>query len=112
MCIRDSHPYFTVKDTFYVGCFLIIAAFIIFFAPTFGGWFLEHDNFTAVSYTHLDVYKRQVSGRIEPGGLAKSRRIVGALRLPLHFPVFCGRPALSRQLQCVCPCLLYTSRCV
>ena len=40
------HPYYTVKDTFYVGCFLILAAFIIFFAPTFGGWFLEHDNFT------------------------------------------------------------------
>ena len=40
------HPYYTVKDLFYVSCFLIIAAFVIFFAPTFGGWFLEHDNFT------------------------------------------------------------------
>ena len=40
------HPYYTVKDTFYVGFFLILAAFIIFFAPAFGGWFLEHDNFT------------------------------------------------------------------
>jgi len=40
------HPYFTVKDTFYVFCFLAIAAFIIFFAPAFGGWFLEHDNFS------------------------------------------------------------------
>ena len=40
------HPYYTVKDTFYVFCFLGIAAFIIFFAPAFGGWFLEHDNFT------------------------------------------------------------------
>ncbi|MFZ2752292.1 MAG: cytochrome bc complex cytochrome b subunit [Lysobacteraceae bacterium] len=40
------HPYYTVKDTFFVGCFLIVAAFIMFFAPTFGGWFLEHDNFT------------------------------------------------------------------
>jgi len=40
------HPYFTVKDTFYVCCFLILAAFIIFYAPAFGGWFLEHDNFT------------------------------------------------------------------
>ncbi|MCR6662683.1 MAG: cytochrome bc complex cytochrome b subunit [Luteimonas sp.] len=39
------HPYFTVKDTFYVCFFLIIASFIIFFAPGFGGWFLEHDNF-------------------------------------------------------------------
>jgi ubiquinol-cytochrome c reductase cytochrome b subunit len=40
------HPYYTVKDMFGVGFFLVIAAFIIFFAPTFGGWFLEHDNFT------------------------------------------------------------------
>jgi ubiquinol-cytochrome c reductase cytochrome b subunit len=39
------HPYYTVKDTFGVGFFLIICAFIIFYAPTFGGWFLEHDNF-------------------------------------------------------------------
>jgi ubiquinol-cytochrome c reductase cytochrome b subunit len=46
---KDSipfHPYYTVKDTFGVGFFLILAAFIIFFAPAFGGWFLEHDNFT------------------------------------------------------------------
>ena len=39
------HPYFTVKDTFYTGCFLFICAFILFFEPTAGGWFLEHDNF-------------------------------------------------------------------
>ncbi|WP_291220274.1 cytochrome bc complex cytochrome b subunit [Dokdonella sp.] len=39
------HPYFTVKDTFYTGFFLIICAFILFFEPTAGGWFLEHDNF-------------------------------------------------------------------
>jgi ubiquinol-cytochrome c reductase cytochrome b subunit len=39
------HPYYTVKDLFGVGFFLTIAAFIIFFVPTFGGWFLEHDNF-------------------------------------------------------------------
>ncbi|MBJ6982607.1 MULTISPECIES: cytochrome bc complex cytochrome b subunit [unclassified Luteimonas] len=40
------HPYYTVKDLVGVGFFLMIAAFIIFFAPAFGGWFLEHDNFT------------------------------------------------------------------
>ncbi|TAL74544.1 MAG: cytochrome bc complex cytochrome b subunit [Rhodanobacter sp.] len=38
------HPYYTLKDLVGVGVFLIVAAFIIFFAPTFGGWFLEHDN--------------------------------------------------------------------
>jgi ubiquinol-cytochrome c reductase cytochrome b subunit len=39
------HPYYTVKDIFGAGFFMIIAAFIIFFAPMFGGWFLEFDNF-------------------------------------------------------------------
>jgi len=43
------HPYYTVKDLAGVGFFLLIAAFIIFFAPTFGGWFLEHDNFVAAN---------------------------------------------------------------
>ncbi|MGV8941419.1 MAG: cytochrome b [Lysobacter sp.] len=39
------HPYYSVHDLVAVGVFLMIAAFIIFFAPAFGGWFLEHDNF-------------------------------------------------------------------
>ncbi len=41
------HPYYTVKDLFGAGFFLIIFAFVIFFAPTMGGWFLEWDNFIA-----------------------------------------------------------------
>ncbi len=40
------HPYYTVKDFFYVCMLLIVAAFIIFFIPNVGGVFLEHDNFT------------------------------------------------------------------
>ncbi len=39
------HPYYTVKDTFGIGMFLMLFAFIVFFAPEMGGWFLEHDNF-------------------------------------------------------------------
>ncbi|EIL90302.1 cytochrome b subunit of the bc complex [Rhodanobacter fulvus Jip2] len=39
------HPYYTVHDIFAALFFLTVAAFIVFFAPTFGGWFLEHDNF-------------------------------------------------------------------
>jgi len=39
------HPYYTVKDMVGVGVFLVLAAFIIFFEPTVGGLFLEHDNF-------------------------------------------------------------------
>ena len=43
------HPYYTVKDLFGAGFFLTIAAFIIFFVPTMGGLFLEHDNFVVAN---------------------------------------------------------------
>jgi ubiquinol-cytochrome c reductase cytochrome b subunit len=39
------HPYYTVKDTLSVGVFLVVFAFVLFFAPTFGGLFLEAANF-------------------------------------------------------------------
>jgi len=39
------HPYYTVKDIFGVGMFLILFSFVLFFWPEAGGYFLEHDNF-------------------------------------------------------------------
>jgi ubiquinol-cytochrome c reductase cytochrome b subunit len=39
------HPYFTVKDTVGVAGFLLLFCGVIFFAPTFGGLFLESPNF-------------------------------------------------------------------
>jgi ubiquinol-cytochrome c reductase cytochrome b subunit len=39
------HPYYTYKDLVGTGVFLIIFCGIVFFEPTFGGYFLEHPNF-------------------------------------------------------------------
>jgi len=39
------HPYYTVKDIFGVGFFLILFAFVLFMWPEVSGLFLEHDNF-------------------------------------------------------------------
>ena len=39
------HPYYTVHDIMGVGVFLMIFTAIIFFAPEFGGYFLEYNNF-------------------------------------------------------------------
>ncbi len=39
------HPYYTVKDIVGVAFFLFIFAAIIFYAPDFFGFFLEHSNF-------------------------------------------------------------------
>ena len=39
------HPYYTVKDLYGAGVFLIIFSMVVFWAPEFGGWFLEKDNF-------------------------------------------------------------------
>ncbi|MDH3380433.1 MAG: cytochrome b N-terminal domain-containing protein, partial [Gammaproteobacteria bacterium] len=40
------HPYYTVKDIFGTVVFLFLFFLIVFYAPEFGGWFLEKDNFT------------------------------------------------------------------
>ena len=40
------HPYYSVKDIFGVGMFLIIFLAIVFLKPDFGGLFLEHDNYS------------------------------------------------------------------
>ena len=48
------------------------------------------DTGLPVSYTHLDVYKRQTSGRLLLGGHSYG----------------------GRQSSMLCACLLYTSRCV
>ena len=39
------HPYYSVKDMVGVIVFLMVFTAIVFFAPEFGGWFLEPDNF-------------------------------------------------------------------
>ena len=39
------HPYYIVKDVLSVGVFLVVFATVLFFAPTFGGLFLEPANF-------------------------------------------------------------------
>ncbi len=38
------HPYYTMKDLVGVGVFLLVFCYIMFFAPTMGGIFLEPDN--------------------------------------------------------------------
>ncbi len=39
------HPYYTVHDIFGVSVFLLVFSVIVFFAPEFGGYFLEYNNF-------------------------------------------------------------------
>lgn len=43
------HPYYTVKDLVGLAGFLILFAWVIFFAPTMGGHFLEPPNFEAAN---------------------------------------------------------------
>ena len=39
------HPYYSVHDIFAVSMFLMVFSAIVFFAPEFGGYFLEYNNF-------------------------------------------------------------------
>jgi ubiquinol-cytochrome c reductase cytochrome b subunit len=45
------HPYHTVKDLVSVAMFLIVFAAVLFFVPTFGGRFLEPENFEPADIT-------------------------------------------------------------
>ena len=56
-----------------------------------------------VSYTHLDVYKRQVQSSQMPAALFTITFLVGAIMFVL---------GLARLGGIVNFCLLYTSRCV
>ena len=39
------HPYYTVHDILGVSVFLMVFSAVVFFAPEFGGFFLEYNNF-------------------------------------------------------------------
>ncbi|MBT9526510.1 MAG: cytochrome bc complex cytochrome b subunit, partial [Rhizobacter sp.] len=39
------HPYYTVHDIYATSVFLMVFTAIVFFAPEFGGYFLEYNNF-------------------------------------------------------------------
>lgn len=39
------HPYYSVKDFFWIVVFLIVFFIIVFYVPEMGGYFLEHANF-------------------------------------------------------------------
>ncbi len=39
------HPYYTVKDIFGIGVFMIIFMFVVFYWPEGGGYFMEANNF-------------------------------------------------------------------
>jgi ubiquinol-cytochrome c reductase cytochrome b subunit len=39
------HPYYTVHDIFAISVFLMLFSAVVFFAPEFGGYFLEYNNF-------------------------------------------------------------------
>jgi ubiquinol-cytochrome c reductase cytochrome b subunit len=56
------HPYYTVKDVLSVGVFLVVFAFVLFFAPTFGGIFLEAANFEPANPVSTPEH-------IAPGGI-------------------------------------------
>jgi ubiquinol-cytochrome c reductase cytochrome b subunit len=45
------HPYYIVKDLLSVAVFLVVFTFVLFFAPTFGGLFLEPANFEPANPT-------------------------------------------------------------
>ena len=75
---------------------------------------------TPVSYTHLDVYKRQPLGGAAGG--REAVQCVESLLIKAAADIICRRPGADPAVGGLCPgrqrcgghcaCLLYTSRCV
>ena len=92
------HPYYTVKDIVAVTVFLFIFSLILFYAPEFGGWFLEYANFIPADpfktpehiapvwyftpfYAILRAV-RSIAGSVFPGVVAMGLSIVLLFLLP------------------------------
>ena len=116
MCIRDRAKRSLHRErqrNLFAIIALVLTAFMI--TATF--------SIGSVSYTHLDVYKRQLLGLDAVFQINPQRNFTGFFWLPLREPPFdalgdgffgvgfaqrfaAGEPPLSGR------CLLYTSRCV
>ena len=66
-------------------------------------------NLISVSYTHLDVYKRQLLGR---AAIANARLAYADFRQVFGDERFARLRAAGGRVQRPLCCLLYTSRCV
>jgi ubiquinol-cytochrome c reductase cytochrome b subunit len=54
------HPYYTVKDLMGAAAFLFLFAFVVFFMPEMGGYFLEHDNFVPADPINTPLHIKPV----------------------------------------------------
>ena len=73
----------------------------------------EMGSYEAVSYTHLDVYKRQA--KISPATLGTKAMLPGVGRpaVPFTSPSWAAAGARDSSVEYTAfTCLLYTSRCV
>ena len=94
------HPYYTVHDIFGVSVFLMVFSAIIFFAPEFGGYFLEYNNFIPADplvtplhiapvwyFTPFYSMLRAITGEMATflAVLVLVATLLGALKVPAKF---------------------------
>ena len=71
-------------------------------------------SFFPVSYTHLDVYKRQALyiGTDNKGKEKREFEIVNMLQAAQYYKTSNDKEVVDRHMVPIKSCLLYTSRCV
>lgn len=100
------HPYYTVKDIFGVCVFLFFFFAVVFFAPEFGGYFLEYNNFVPANpfsgpahiapvwyFTPYYSILRAVPGSL----LGIDTRFLGVVAMGGSTLIFCLLPWLDRS---------------
>lgn len=54
------HPYITIKDIAYVALFLFFFLAVVFYAPRFGGYFIEAENYAPANFLVTPAHIRPV----------------------------------------------------
>ncbi len=115
------HPYYTVHDIFGVSVFLLVFSAIVFFAPEFGGYFLEYNNFIPADplktplhiapvwyFTPFYSMLRAITERddVRADRLRAGRRSAGACSRPSVGAMPSRAPFSDRRSSCVVALML------
>lgn len=93
------HPYYTVKDIFGVGVFLVLFFAVVFFMPDFFGLFLEAPNFEPADPMKTPEHIAPVWYMTPYYAILRAipNKLLGVIAMGLATTIFCLLPWLDRS---------------
>lgn len=93
------HPYYTVKDTFGLGVFLVFFTLVVFFVPDFFGFFLEAPNFVPADPLKTPEHIAPVWYMTPYYAILRAvpNKLLGVIAMGASVLIFCFLPWLDRS---------------